>query len=127
MHTYQYDDLIGRLTALASHRNSTEIKTFLDVYRRPVFSYRSSTHLPRPRRDGSVRAVGKRKTATAVVTVTQGSGVIIVNNKQLVDYFPRAEDRHQILYPLVTTETVGMYNVTATVTGGGITGMCLTF
>lgn len=103
------------------------IKTFLDVYRRPVFSYRASTHLPRPRSDGSVRAVGKRKTATAVVTVTQGSGVVTINDKELIDYFPRAEDRHQVLYPFVATETMGMYDVSVTVKGGGITGGLLSY
>lgn len=119
----QYNDLIGRLSALASHPNSSAISEFLDVYRRSVFSYRSSTHTPTPSPDGSVRAVGKRKTATAVVTLRQGSGVILVNKKDFVEYFPRVVDRQQVMYPLIVTDLVGKYDVTAIVRGGGITGV----
>ena len=67
-------------------------------------------------------AVGKRKTATAVVTLRPGAGVISVNKKTFADYFPRAEDRHQVLYPMQVTELLGKYDITATVRGGGATG-----
>ncbi|XP_064404610.1 small ribosomal subunit protein uS9m-like isoform X2 [Halichondria panicea] len=118
----QYTDLIGRLSALASHSKSSTISSFLDTYRQPIFSYRSISHAPTPSADGSVLAVGKRKTATAVVTLRPGAGVISVNKKTFADYFPRAEDRHQVLYPMQVTELLGKYDITATVRGGGATG-----
>ncbi len=58
----------------------------------------------------------------AVVTLRPGSGVVSVNKKTFVDYFPRAEDRHQVLYPLQVTELLGKYDVTVTVQGGGASG-----
>ena len=69
-----------------------------------------------------MRATGKRKTATAVVTLREGSGVILINNESIADYFPRATDRQQVLYPLVAMEMLGKYDITASVRGGGITG-----
>jgi len=114
--------LIKRLSALATHAQTPELTSFLDTYRREVFSYRTHTKLPSPAEDGSVKAVGKRKTATAVVTLREGSGIITINKKSFSDYFPRAEDRQQVLYPLMVTNSLGLYDISAIVKGGGNTG-----
>ena len=67
-------------------------------------------------------AVGRRKTSVARVILKQGSGVFAVNNKPLEKYFPVDTLRNEVLLPFVATETVGKYDVIATVEGGGLTG-----
>jgi len=66
--------------------------------------------------------VGRRKTSTARVRLTSGSGNMVVNGKEAPVYFPRQGDLESITAPL---RAVGMENkldVTVTVNGGGVTG-----
>lgn len=58
----------------------------------------------------------------AVVYLKQGEGQIMVNSEPLLSYFPLLEQRQQVLFPLVTTETLGSVEVSALVRGGGKTG-----
>ena len=67
-------------------------------------------------------AVGRRKTSVARVIVKQGSGVVTVNDRPLEQYFPVDTMRTEVLLPFVATETVGKFDVVATVEGGGLTG-----
>ena len=67
-------------------------------------------------------AVGRRKEASARVRLYPGTGKIIVNDKELADYFPRERDRLQLMEPLEVTGNVDSFNVTVLVRGGGITG-----
>lgn len=67
-------------------------------------------------------AYGFRKTASAKVEVYPGDGSIVINSKSLLEYFPRLEDRQQVLYPLNLTHSTGKYDVIARVSGGGSTG-----
>jgi len=68
----------------------------------------------------SYDATGKRKSAVARVHVTSGSGQIQVNTRTLVDYFGRPTSRMIIHQPFEVTGTVGQYDVTANVSGGGL-------
>lgn len=65
---------------------------------------------------------GKRKTSTARVYISPGSGEIIVNRRPLADYFPSEVQRTLIRYPLTLTDNVGKFDVRATVDGGGLSG-----
>ena len=67
-------------------------------------------------------AVGRRKEASARVRLYPGTGKIIVNDKELADYFPRERDRLQLMEPLEVTGNVDSFNVTVLMRGGGITG-----
>ncbi|MGA2624998.1 MAG: 30S ribosomal protein S9 [Bacteroidota bacterium] len=67
-------------------------------------------------------AVGRRKTSVARVIVKPGSGVVTVNDRPLEQYFPVDTLRTEVLLPFVATETMGKYDVVATVEGGGLTG-----
>lgn len=69
-----------------------------------------------------VNSLGRRKTAVARVNLTEGSGVITVNGRESETYFPLTTQRFKLEQPFKLTETVGKYDVTATVDGGGITG-----
>lgn len=51
-----------------------------------------------------------------------GSGQITVNERKLEDYFPIESLRTDVLKPLVITQTMGKYDVSAKVEGGGSTG-----
>jgi small subunit ribosomal protein S9 len=63
---------------------------------------------------------GRRKTSVARVRMFAGNGTITINQRTLEDYFPRPTSRMRILEPFEVTETVGQYDVLASVEGGGI-------
>ena len=69
----------------------------------------------------SYYATGKRKTAIARVWLKPGKGKVEVNRAYTIDeYFGTGDDYNKkIEKPLVLTETIGKYDVMATVKGGG--------
>ena len=67
-------------------------------------------------------ATGRRKTSIARVRVQLGTGQIRVNGKAMTDYFPRVADQLVAHQALELTKTMGRYDVTATIHGGGISG-----
>jgi len=71
---------------------------------------------------GKAYAKGGRKVATARVWVSPGEGMITVNRREFLDYFPRESDRDLILSPFIATNTCGMFDVNVAVEGGGVTG-----
>jgi small subunit ribosomal protein S9 len=67
--------------------------------------------------------LGRRKAATARVRLhIGGSGTMIVNDRPVDVFFPREGDVQVLAEPLYVTETVGRFDVTVKVEGGGITG-----
>jgi small subunit ribosomal protein S9 len=73
-------------------------------------------------RVASFDAVGRRKTSTARVRLLPGEGKVVVNAEPLLDYFKRETFKMIIEQPLQLTETLGKYDIHATVLGGGLTG-----
>jgi small subunit ribosomal protein S9 len=67
-------------------------------------------------------ATGKRKTAISRTWVTPGSGQITINNLPVEKYFPVETTRNDMTEPFTITNTMGSYDVKATVVGGGIVG-----
>lgn len=65
---------------------------------------------------------GKRKTSIARVWIRPGEGAITVNRRPIDDYFDRETSKMVVRQPFEVTGTVGSYDVTATVVGGGKTG-----
>jgi small subunit ribosomal protein S9 len=65
---------------------------------------------------------GRRKTAVARVRVSEGKGVITVNERPLADYFSEEKDRGAVAAPLIVTDQLTRVDVTVRVTGGGFTG-----
>ena len=65
---------------------------------------------------------GRRKSSTARVFLSKGSGNIVVNNRPLDEYFGRETSRMVVRQPLELTETLEQFDVKVTVTGGGGTG-----
>jgi small subunit ribosomal protein S9 len=73
-----------------------------------------------------IQSTGRRKAAVARVRLRlaeqPGDGTVLVNKRPIEDYFPSATHRMLIIEPLRLTETVEVYNVDATMDGGGISG-----
>jgi small subunit ribosomal protein S9 len=67
-------------------------------------------------------ATGRRKTAIARTWIKPGSGEIVINNRPVEKYFPIEIIREDMIQPFKITNTVGSYDVKATVGGGGIAG-----
>lgn len=67
-------------------------------------------------------ATGRRKEAVARVWISPGHGRIIVNGKEIEQYFARPVLRMIINQPLVATNTVGQYDIVCTVKGSGLSG-----
>ena len=67
-------------------------------------------------------ATGRRKTAIARTWIKPGSGEIVINNRPVEEYFPIEIIRTDMIKPFKITNTVGSYDVKATVVGGGIAG-----
>ena len=65
---------------------------------------------------------GRRKTSTARVFITAGTGKISINDRSLEEYFGRPVARMVVMQPLEVVEMVGKFDVTVTVTGGGSFG-----
>ena len=65
---------------------------------------------------------GRRKTSTARVFLTPGSGEIRVNDRPLDVFFGRKTAQMIVRQPLELTDASGRFDVNATVKGGGTTG-----
>lgn len=70
----------------------------------------------------SYYATGRRKESVARVWLTPGTGKIVVNKQEVMNYFRRPTLDMIIRQPFGVTETVGQYDVKATVKGGGLSG-----
>jgi small subunit ribosomal protein S9 len=65
---------------------------------------------------------GRRKSSTARVYLTAGSGKITVNTRSLEEFFGRETGRMIVRQPLEKVQMVDKFDVTVSVEGGGITG-----
>ena len=73
-------------------------------------------------KQGRAYATGKRKDAVARVWVKPGAGKIVINTREIDVYFARPVLRMLIQQPLVATNRSSQYDVTCTVSGGGLSG-----
>ncbi|HWR31413.1 MAG TPA: 30S ribosomal protein S9, partial [Negativicutes bacterium] len=67
-------------------------------------------------------ATGRRKTSTARVRLTPGTGKILINGHAYEEYFGLQTLQLIIKQPLTLTETLAKYDVLARVDGGGFSG-----
>lgn len=71
---------------------------------------------------GRAYATGRRKDAVARVWVKKGSGKIVVNGKDQVNYFSRKTHQLIMNQPFLIVNGVGSWDVICTVKGGGLSG-----
>jgi small subunit ribosomal protein S9 len=69
-----------------------------------------------------INAVGRRKTAVSRVYVTEGEGKIIINNKDLNEYFKSEILQQIVIHPLRLLEIENKFNIKVNVKGGGFKG-----
>jgi small subunit ribosomal protein S9 len=65
---------------------------------------------------------GKRKSSTARVHLLPGAGQVIVNKRDLSEYFKGETQRTVIRYPLAVTDNLGKFDIRVIVSGGGTSG-----
>jgi small subunit ribosomal protein S9 len=65
---------------------------------------------------------GRRKTSTARVRITDGSGKLVVNGRNFDSYFSHDNFAKQAYAPLNTVDLREKIDVTANVAGGGVAG-----
>ena len=65
---------------------------------------------------------GRRKKSIARVYITPGTGVITINGKDIDEYFGLDTLKLIVNQPFEVSDTLGKFDVIATVIGGGITG-----
>ena len=69
-----------------------------------------------------INALGRRKSAVARIFVTEGTGKIIINKRELKDYFPSELVQFVVKQPLNLLGVAEKYDIKVNVYGGGYTG-----
>ena len=69
-----------------------------------------------------VQSTGRRKRAVARVRIRPGEGRVVINGRDIEEYFPSPTHRSLATEPLRVTDTTSVYDVDATIAGGGLTG-----
>jgi small subunit ribosomal protein S9 len=69
-----------------------------------------------------INALGRRKAAVARVYLTEGSGKIVINKRELSEYFPSELIQFVVKQPLNLLGVAEKYDVKANICGGGYTG-----
>ncbi len=68
------------------------------------------------------RGTGRRKSSVARVRLLPGTGKVVINKKDLNDYFASELLRQEVMRPFSVAGAEGKYDVIALVNGGGLTG-----
>ncbi|MCM5689564.1 30S ribosomal protein S9 [Sinorhizobium meliloti] len=79
-------------------------------------------HVKKVDAQGRSYATGKRKDAVARVWIKAGSGKITINGKPFSDYFARPVLQMILQQPVVAAARDGLFDIDATVAGGGLSG-----
>jgi len=70
----------------------------------------------------TINTSGRRKNAIARVYMTQGTGQVTINKRDLTEYFPLPTLQYKVKQPFLLTETLDQFDIKANLDGGGITG-----
>lgn len=69
-----------------------------------------------------VHTIGRRKSAVARVYASRGTGKIIINKREVTNYFPKATSRYIVNQPANLLKVSDNYDFKINVRGGGVTG-----
>ena len=69
-----------------------------------------------------VNALGRRKSAVARIFVSEGTGKISINKRDLVEYFPSSILQYVVKQPLNKLNVAEKYDIKVNLYGGGFTG-----
>ncbi len=69
-----------------------------------------------------INALGRRKRAVARVYLTEGTGKITINKRDLTEYFPSSILQYVVKQPLSLIDAEEKYDIKVNLYGGGFTG-----
>ena len=69
-----------------------------------------------------INALGRRKSSVARVYLSEGSGKITINKKDITEYFPSSILQFVVKQPLALLDATEKYDIKANLDGGGYTG-----
>ena len=69
-----------------------------------------------------INALGRRKSAIARVFLSEGTGKITINKKDIKVFFPSAILQYVVKQPLQLLDVAEKYDIKANLDGGGFTG-----
>ena len=69
-----------------------------------------------------INAIGRRKAAVARVYVSEGTGKIVINKRDLTNYFPSSILQYVVTQPLNKLGVVEKYDIKINLNGGGYKG-----
>ncbi|MEX0627136.1 MAG: 30S ribosomal protein S9 [Cucumibacter sp.] len=99
------------------------VSSFEDLGNKVVLPEEAApTYVQKLDAQGRAYATGKRKNAVARVWLKPGAGKIIVNGKEFNAYFARPVLQMVLQQPIIAAGRASQYDVTATVSGGGLSG-----
>ena len=75
-----------------------------------------------PDKGGYYWGTGRRKSSVARVRIKPGDGKLLVNKRELDNYFPREQDRIAVLAPLKVVNGEKSFDVFVNMQGGGTSG-----
>jgi small subunit ribosomal protein S9 len=70
----------------------------------------------------AVNAIGRRKAAVARVFLTEGTGKIVINKRDMENYFPSSILQFIVKQPLSKLEVLDKYDIRINLQGGGYKG-----
>ena len=68
-----------------------------------------------------INALGRRKSSVARVYLTEGTGKITINKRDLTEYFPSTILQFVVKQPLTLLDVAEKYDIKANLVGGGFT------
>jgi len=75
-----------------------------------------------PKKNELWKAIGRRKSSVARVSLVAGKGKIIINKRDIKEYFGRDTLKMMLDQPLDILEMNGKYDISVNVNGGGLSG-----
>ena len=69
-----------------------------------------------------INALGRRKSAIARIYLTEGTGKITINQRDLTEYFPSPILQYVVKQPLALLDVAEKYDIKVNLCGGGFTG-----
>ncbi|KAA6346681.1 30S ribosomal protein S9 [termite gut metagenome] len=69
-----------------------------------------------------INALGRRKSAIARIYLSEGTGKITINKRDIAQYFPSSILQYVVRQPLSKLASVEKYDIKVNLQGGGFTG-----
>ena len=70
----------------------------------------------------TINALGRRKSSATRIFLTEGTGKITINKRDIADYFPSPILQYVVKQPLALLDATEKYDIKVNLDGGGFTG-----